>query len=180
MVAKATTPLAQLRDVRAFTLIEMMLAVLLMALLAGAVALGFSQPLKSSRTVDAIELVRSFDNMGRQAATTSGSNVRLVFDLAQNILVQRDGADLAQFRTRVSLPPGCRIDAIRIDEHLVSSGEAIVDISPHGWSRTYAMHLLSPGQDRWLVFAGMTGQMTQVQNESQIPTYHAKPRHDAD
>lgn len=163
-----------------FTLIEMMLAVMLMALLAGAVAMGFSQPLKSSRTVDAIEVVRSFDNMARQSAVASGSNARLVFDVAQNSLMLRDGAELTQLRSRISLPQGCRIDAVRIDEHLVSSSEAILDISPHGWSKTYAVHLLCPGSDRWLVFAGMTGQMTQVQNESEIPTYHAPPRHDAD
>jgi type II secretory pathway pseudopilin PulG len=164
----------------AFTLIETMLAVLLMALLASAVAMSFSAPLKSARTADAIELIRSFDAMGRQAANASGKNVRLVFDLSNDTLVQRDGIDLHDPRTHESLPSGCHVDSVRIDESLTSAGEAMVDISPHGWSRSYAVHLQSPGADRWLVFAGLSGQMSQVQNESQIPTFSRSPRHNAD
>ena len=163
-----------------FTLIETMLAVLIMALLTAGVALSFSQPLKASRTADAIELVRSFDLLGRQAAITSNRNVRLVFDLSSNTLLQRDGPDLHELRTHVSLPPGCRIDSLRIAGQLVSAGEAVVDISPHGWSRSYAVHLQGPGADRWLVFAGLSGQMSKVNDESQIPTYHASARHNAD
>jgi prepilin-type N-terminal cleavage/methylation domain-containing protein len=163
-----------------FTLIETMLALLIMALLTAGVALSFSQPLKASRTADAIELVRSFDVLGRQAAITSNQNVRLVFDLSSNTLVQRDGPDLHELRSHVSLPPGCRIDSLRIDGQLVSAGEAVIDISPHGWSRSYALHLKSPGTDRWLIFAGLGGQMSQVNDESQIPTYRDSARHNAD
>jgi type II secretory pathway pseudopilin PulG len=164
----------------AFTLIETMLAVLLMALLTAGVALSFSQPLKASRSADAVELVRSFDVFGRQTATASNKNVRLVFDLANGTLILRDGPDLHELRSHVYLPPGCRVDSVRIGDQLVSAGEAVVDVSPNGWSRSYALHLQSPGADRWLVFAGLTGQMTEVDNEAKIPTWRNSPRHDAD
>ena len=163
-----------------FTLIEMMLAVLLLALLAAAAVLNFSGALKSARRADALELVRSFDATCRQAANVSGRNVRLVFDLSSDTLFLRDGADLQNLRSHISLPPGCRIDAVQIAGHLVSAGQAMIDISPHGWSRSYALHLDGAGTDRWLVFAGLSGQMSQVTNETQIPTYQLSPRRDVD
>jgi prepilin-type N-terminal cleavage/methylation domain-containing protein len=165
---------------RGFTLIETMLAVLLMALLTAAAALSLSRPMKSARSVDAMEMVRSFDTVGRAAATTSGHNVRLVFDLSNGMLSRRDGTDLQILRSRVSLPPGCSIGALNISGEVVSSGEAIIDISPHGWSQSYAVHLQSPGANHWMVFAGLTGQMSEAHDESKIPAYRPSQRYNAD
>ena len=44
-----------------FTLVEIMLAVLLVSLLASAAALSFQKPIRAARAQDAVELVRSFD-----------------------------------------------------------------------------------------------------------------------
>jgi prepilin-type N-terminal cleavage/methylation domain-containing protein len=88
-----------------FTLVEMMIAVLLMALFASAAALSFSHPLRKARSRDAIEQLRSFDTSSRIFATRHNRGVRLVFDLTSNTLSRRersDGADVS----RMTWPSG--------------------------------------------------------------------------
>ena len=68
----------------AFALIEIMMAVLLMALLASAAALSFSEPLRAARAKDAIEMVRFFDETSRQSARRFGRPVRISFNLSAN------------------------------------------------------------------------------------------------
>jgi prepilin-type N-terminal cleavage/methylation domain-containing protein len=168
----------------AFTLIELMLAVLLLALLTSAAALSFSQPIRAARSHDAIEQLRSFDATARQAAVSSGGAVRLAFDLGAGTLVRRDDRG-RQLRFQSTLPSGFRVDQVRIGDHKTSSGQALVDVSPLGASRTYALHLRGPSTDQWLLVAGMSGQMTIVSNESTLDAIFAQtaplsPRHDAD
>src|SRR5438105_1542102 len=74
---------------RAFTLIETMLVILLMALLASAVTLSFARPLRAARAQDAIEMVRSFDGMCRQVARRFGQPVTLTYDLSEGRIVRR-------------------------------------------------------------------------------------------
>jgi prepilin-type N-terminal cleavage/methylation domain-containing protein len=173
------------RGPRAFTLIELMLAVLLLALLASAAALSFSQPIRAARLHDAIEQLRAFDATARQAAVSSGHSVRLAFDLGAGTLARRDeGGRTLRFQS--TLPPGFRVDELRIGGHTASSGQALLDISPLGASRTYALHLRGPSTDQWLLIAGMSGQMAIISNELALDTIFAQiappasPRHDAD
>jgi prepilin-type N-terminal cleavage/methylation domain-containing protein len=146
----------------AFTLIETMVAIVLMGLLAGGVVLSLASPLQSSRRADAVESVRSFDATARVSAGTTGRPVRLEFDLANSTLTRLDGPDLADVRSRNAIPQGFSIDDVRIGGQDVSVGRVIVDISANGWSRTYQVHLCGPRTDTWIVFAGLTGQASEV------------------
>ena len=161
-----------------------MLAVLLLALLTSAAALSFSQPIRAARAQDAIEQLRGFDATARQAAVSSGHTVRLAFDLRAGTLARRDEGGRT-LRYRSTLPPGFRVDQVRVGDHTASSGQALLDISPLGASRTYALHLRGPSTDQWLLTAGMSGQMTIVSNETALDAIFAQvappsPRHDAD
>lgn len=151
-----------------FTLIEVMLAVLLMALLASAVALSFSGPLQRARAEDAQQTLRSFDAAARQMATRWGRPVRVVFDVSAGTLSRREGQSLQEPRSRIALPSGYRVDEIRVEGRGYSDGEAVIDYSALGLSRSYAAHLSGPGLDRWLLFAGLSGEMTQAQDESAV------------
>jgi prepilin-type N-terminal cleavage/methylation domain-containing protein len=76
---------------RAFTLIETMLAVLLLALVASAAALTFSKPVAQARGQDAVELLRHFDATTRAAASAAGRTVRITFDLSSGVITRGDG-----------------------------------------------------------------------------------------
>jgi len=151
---------------RGFTLIETMLAVLLLAMLTSAAALTFSKPIAIARAGDAIEQLRSFDSTARRAAVAGGQTVRILFQVSTGNIQRRDGADLSNIRYSSALPAGCRFDQIRIGAELLSSGEIPLDISAQGLSRSYALHVISPQTNQWIVFAGMTGEIKQVPDEN--------------
>jgi prepilin-type N-terminal cleavage/methylation domain-containing protein len=159
--------LARVGTFRGFTLIETMLAVLLLALLASAAALSFSRPIAAARLDDAVELVHVFDANTRIAAR-NGHGSRLTLNLATNTLERRDGAERAEATFATPLPTGCRIAAVRIGPDSVKQGEVDLDVSALGLSRSYAVQLAGPTEDRWLVFAGLSGEMVTVADESTV------------
>jgi prepilin-type N-terminal cleavage/methylation domain-containing protein len=160
--------LAQSRTRGAFTLIELMMAVLVLALLTSAAALSLSRPIASARERDAMDQLASFDAASRQAAIAAGAPVRIVFDLSTAALLRRDGRDLSELRCRTMLPTGCRIEQVRIGSAEFSSGEVFVDVSPLGLTRSYAVQISGPQAQHWIVVAGLTGQSAEVGDERAV------------
>jgi prepilin-type N-terminal cleavage/methylation domain-containing protein len=150
---------------RAFTLIEMMLVVLLIGALAGAAAMSFVRPLRAARLRATIEQIRAFDATARQVARRSGREVEIVIDPYYRQLVRREeGRDISIFR----LPDGLRIEHVRTSGEARQGSELTLAISPHGWSRSYAVRLVGHEFDRWLLVAGMSGQVTVIEDESHV------------
>jgi len=149
-----------------FTLVEVMVAILLMALLASAAALSFSGSLRTARSTEALEVLRSFDSAARDVARRTSRETRIVFDFSHDTLSRREGADLENLVGRAQLPSAYRIEELRIPGRSFMEGEAVVDCSALGISRSYAVHLMGPGLDQWVLVAGMTGEMTLEKDES--------------
>jgi prepilin-type N-terminal cleavage/methylation domain-containing protein len=164
---------------RGFTLIEIMAVVIIMALLATAAALSFARPMRVARARDAVDQVRSLDASARQFARRFGRPIEIVFDLSNGTIARRE-RDVIAFQT--SLPRGCQIDEVRAGAQSFSLGEASIQCAASGMSRTYAVHLLGPELDQWLIFAGLSGQVTQVNDVSQLDEIlpQANSRDDAD
>ena len=168
------------RKVAAFTLIETMLAVLVMALLGSAVALRFSRPLQSARAREAISQIHFADDQARQAATRFSAPVKLVLDPSANSIVRYEGGHL---RSSVTLPPSILMQEVIVGRHASWEDRAEVSFSSSGLSRSYAVHLTAPAFDQWLLFAGLSGQMTWVSDEKTLRSMldiAAPPGRDAD
>src|SRR5438876_132513 len=105
---------------RGFTLIEMMAVIVIIALLATAAALSFSQPLAAARARDAVSQVQTLDISARQFARRWGRTVQIVLDLSNRTLARREH-DVNTFVT--SLPSGCRVDEVRMSSRRESVGE---------------------------------------------------------
>jgi prepilin-type N-terminal cleavage/methylation domain-containing protein len=166
---------------RAFTLIEMMIVILMMALLTSAAMLSFGGPLRAARANDAVDQVRAFDAGSRQYAKRFGKDVQIVFDISENRLVRREkGAELPLHVD--SLPRGYSIERVRFGDRVIDGGEIAIPCSSLGLTRSYALHLVGPSLDRWISFAGLTGEMTVFGNESEATDnfQSATARHDAD
>jgi len=148
---------------RAFTLIETMLAVLLLGLLASGAVLSFSKPVRASRAQQGIDEVCAADRAARLAATRTDRAVRLTFDpRGRSIrLYERD-----QIRSQVILNDAAGIDRILVGQRLVRGESATIDFSGSGYSASYAIHLPSA----WIVFHGLTGQTTFTPNEQTART----------
>jgi prepilin-type N-terminal cleavage/methylation domain-containing protein len=162
----------------AFTLIETMLVLLILAILAAGMSIGFSSNLRAARAADGADLVKAFDAAARQMAVASGRPVRIEIDSAGGLLKRLD-ADQNTPAATVPLPAGMRIDRVRIGPENVAGGVARVDVSARGWSRRYAVRLAGPGGGRWVVFAGLSGSATEVSDESQLPSPPQTPGYDA-
>jgi type II secretory pathway pseudopilin PulG len=142
-----------------------MLAVLLVALLASAVALTFSKPLQAARAREAISQVQFTDAQARQAARQTNRPVRLVLDPESNTIARYEDE---QRQALATLPVGFRIAQVIVGRRASFDERADVRFSSSGLSRSYAIHLEGPAFDQWLLFAGLSGQMSWAADEQTI------------
>jgi prepilin-type N-terminal cleavage/methylation domain-containing protein len=154
-----------------FTLIELMVAVVLLALLTGMAALSFVRPIRAARAHQTIELLRRADATAREEGHRFGRPVLLDFDLN------------AQTLTRDSIvsriPASYTIRELRTSEGSIYDGEYSLHISPLGLSRTYALHLVGPDSDQWLMVAGLSGEATTTNETTVEQLLRRASRHDA-
>ncbi|HEY7115769.1 MAG TPA: type II secretion system protein [Tepidisphaeraceae bacterium] len=166
---------------RGFTLIEVMIAVVILGILAGATALAFTGPLHRARTVEAIEQLRYLDASARDLARRTGRSVTLAFDLSENILERRDRpGGPAVFRANIPSP--LRIDAVWRGRQRITDGQAQIAVSPLALSETYAVKLAAPQGERWLLVSGLSGQTKVLNDDAQVESIleATTPRRDAD
>ena len=141
-----------------------MAVIVIMALLSAAAALTLSGPIRTQRQAEGVGLIRQLDSSARQAARSRLQRVAIEINLENGRLLRREGGRQAQISFEASLPPGIRIDEVRAAHQAWSDGRAVMTCSPAGMSPTYAVHLSGGDWQQWLLFAGLSGQMTQVRN----------------
>ncbi|HEV8607953.1 MAG TPA: type II secretion system protein [Tepidisphaeraceae bacterium] len=160
----------------AFTLIEMMLAVVLLGIISAAAAFTFHSSLESARASDVIEQLRYLDSSSRQRAMRFNQSVELTFDVTNSSISRREGSKGNDESFRASLPRGYTIDQINIAGQSTFNGQTSLTCSSHGYTPSYSLHLLGPNFDQWLLFAGLTGQLTLVKDESTVQDILANTR----
>jgi hypothetical protein len=144
--------------------------------------ISFAGPLRAARAREAVTQIMAMDASARQAACRSGSAVELVFDLGEQTLIRRDPQQLDRALAReISVPEGVRIEQVRTALRDFASGRIVVRISGQGISRSYAIRLIGPEQDSWLLVAGLSGQIVQIDDEKRVQDILAEAsRSDAD
>src|SRR3954470_24394960 len=100
---------------RAFTLIELMAAVVILALLTGAAALTFAKPIRNARAQQAIDLIQRSDAMTREQARRFGQSTSLLFHLREQTL-RRASTPPSK------LPSGFVVRDIRTFDRWISDG----------------------------------------------------------
>ena len=150
---------------RAFTLIEVTLVVLLVGLLAGAAAMSFARPLRAARVREAVAEISAFDAAARRLARRSGREVEMMIDVYEQRLTR---SEQDREPSHLSLPSGLRIEQVRSSGSASHESQVAIRVTPHGWSRSYAVRIVGAELDRWLLVAGMTGQITVIEDESKV------------
>ncbi len=164
-----------------FTLIEIVIAVSIMALLATMAALSFNRPMNRARTLEAIEQVKYLDASSRDFARRFGRNVQIAFDLSENRFERREGTGHeATYGVNVASP--MRLLAVWTAREQVNDGEAVIPISGKGLSPSYAVKLSGPEGARWVLVSGLSGESAVYTDDEQIRAIFAKIslRRDAD
>jgi prepilin-type N-terminal cleavage/methylation domain-containing protein len=164
---------------RAFTLIESLVAVVLLGIISTAAALTFRSSLQSATATDAIAQIKYLDSSARQRAQRFNQPVELIFDLTNSTLSRREGSKRNDQSFTASLPRGFSIDQINIAGQSTFNGETSLTCSPTGLTPSHAIHLIGPNFDQWLLFAGLSGQLTLIKDEATVQDILASTRQGA-
>jgi prepilin-type N-terminal cleavage/methylation domain-containing protein len=153
---------------RGFSLIEVTLVILILGIMAGAVTLRMAAPMNQANLNTIVAETGSFDNLARTAARTQGRPVQLVIDLGEPAL-RTSGEDGASLGPAYVLPSGYRLAKLYLGDQTFYSGQTAIQCSRLGHTATYGLEIeATNGQRRWLLVAGLTGQMVECENEADI------------
>ncbi len=152
----------------AFTLTEMAVALLVGAIVAAGVTLSLTGPQALGRTEDALSAVAQFDRVARQQALRLGRPLQLVFDLDDGSLRCRTGTEPDAPARTCRLDHRCRLGAVRLAGRTLSAGQTALWCSERGLTHTYAVAVDTPRGRRWLLLAGLSGQVVEMSDEQQV------------
>jgi len=155
---------------RAFTMLEMIVVLTLLAIMAAAVLLSPTKWFRSTRLPDVINQIAMLDHLARHQAVRFSRPVSLTFDLNKGTVHRSETLDPSKHSHRMKLPGHVKIArVVMASTPPVSFGKAIVPCSTHGQTPTYAL-LLKPPDDseQWVVVAGLTGQTVKVHDEKKV------------
>ncbi|MHB8974538.1 MAG: prepilin-type N-terminal cleavage/methylation domain-containing protein [Pirellulaceae bacterium] len=152
-----------------FTLLELLVVLVIMALLTALVAVRLQGPYQSARLEDALQRVAFVDSQARAHAREFSTSCQIVFQLDRGRLYsQGPGSDSAR-HCEFSLPGSLRIERLLTSQMELGSGTGCIDISARGTAVTYALCLAtSQGTHRWLLFAGLTGRVAYPKDEIHV------------
>jgi prepilin-type N-terminal cleavage/methylation domain-containing protein len=157
----------------AFTLIEIMLVMAILALLAMASALKLGHSLQAAAMRDVCQQIQSLDAHIRHQAIRSGQGLQLTFTLGGRDLVWQD-----QITHKLVLPAGYTLQRLKTGTTDQTTGSVSIICSSLGYMPTYAVQVKGPTRSRWLASAGLSGQVREIANDQEIQAIFA--RHDAD
>src|SRR5688572_9144638 len=160
---------------RAFTLVETLLAVVILGLLVGLAAWSFAGPLRRARMDQAVEQIRFLDGSTRQLARDSGKSFRISIDA--------DRATLGRVGSLHGLPSGVRIERVRTASGERGGGGVVeVEVSRLGLSESYAVLFAGAKWRRWVFVSGLSGEVSVVSDDAQVEDIFSRTsaRRDAD
>jgi prepilin-type N-terminal cleavage/methylation domain-containing protein len=153
---------------RAFTLIEMLVVIALLAILATAATVSLRAATRAANIGDAVEQFVAIDQGTREVAYRFNRQPTLRFDLNHGT-VRRIGDSDGATASPLVLGSGVRVSRVAFDGHTIGYGNVDVGFSIRGQSPTYAVQLTSAsGESRWVALAGLTGQPLVLRNESDV------------
>jgi prepilin-type N-terminal cleavage/methylation domain-containing protein len=172
-----------MRGHRAFTLIETLAVIALLAILTAAAAVSLSGTRRAARAEDAADRLMAFDRATRDAARRVGRSSALRFELNRGRISRTDGDATP---TPLALD-GARVTRVIVRGESFGYGEVVVPFSDRGQSPSYAVLLAGQGGQggqRWVAFAGLTGQTFVLNDERDVqdilsPSGAAAPAADA-
>ena len=152
---------------RGFSLIELTMVLLILAVIAAGAALRVQAPLTTARATEAVDRIRQFDRLTRAAAYRQDRPLSLIVDLSAGRLERTDQAGRSVSGDPLRLDGRCRIARLLVRDRALSAGRVVVPCSRRGLTPSYALAVDTPGRRQWLLFAGLTGEMIQVADERQ-------------
>lgn len=150
-----------------FTMLEVVVALLLVGLLAGTVTLSLAGVEQRAQLDDAVSAFVQFDHLGREHARRSGQTFDWLFQVKTDKVQRVNRQTQQMLGTPLRLPAGYRIEQLQTADQRVLEGQISIPCSAEGRSLSYAVLLSSArGQKTWLLIAGLTGQVSENIDEA--------------
>ena len=151
---------------RGFTLIELTVVLLIVAILAGVVTLRLQGPLHRAEMRDVIERIAFFDHLTRVHAREHDRPLRLVVDIVAGDITRNYGDSIEQAGAPFELPRGCEFTKLYVGGDQISAGSTSMICSRRGITPTYALQVEhDTGLRQWILVAGLTGDAVEVSDE---------------
>jgi len=178
-VLTPTSPATNLKKNRAwrvivnrggFSLIEMTVVLLILAISAAAVTLRIQGPLHNAQMSDVVERVVEFDLLTRTFARQNDQPVWVCVNLDENrILRSRKEQDaFKECGQPMTLPEGFSISRLMLRENDCEHGSVTIRFSRRGLGPSYVLRLTGPGdREQWILITGVGGQLVQITNEEE-------------
>jgi type II secretory pathway pseudopilin PulG len=149
-------------------LIELLAVLVIVGMITAVASLRLSGTMQAARMEWATERLIATDNMMRSHAAECGRAAHLRVQLGTGRLT-RDFGDPRTKSSTVDLGQGVQVTRFLSTTRDLETGEATVDYSPLGASRTFAIEMNGPGKQRRLIFfAGITGQVTRMEDGQDV------------
>jgi hypothetical protein len=131
------------------------------------VAMRWSSLCHNAVAQSAVDRLQFLDQHLRQFARSRGDVCILLVDRQKARLRKSYDADERGGQHWESIGAGVKIAELRIGNEKTTSSEQTISFDAVGCSPTYGLHLKGPGtHEAWLVFAGVSGQMTKLDTEA--------------
>jgi prepilin-type N-terminal cleavage/methylation domain-containing protein len=154
-----------------FTLIELVIVILIMAIMSGFAALSLRSHIDRARWTRCFEQLEYFDRIGRIAARSESTPYRLSFHRAKRrIELRAIGSNASRKSYREwKLPNGVQFSGFRDRASSSRSEELSIEINPNGQSRSYAVAIkANTGPREWFVTLGLSGQHIRMENSDDV------------
>ena len=158
-----------MRSRRAFTLFELVAVLVVMAILAGTVAVSVRGHVANARLEAFLDRLETFDSRARGEARRGGEAIVLSFDGIEKLVSRSNGRDSSGAARSFAVPDGIEVAQVRTATDQSSGGVLRIGVSPLGQTDTYALQLrASSGREQWLVVLGASGQCLRLDKENEV------------
>jgi prepilin-type N-terminal cleavage/methylation domain-containing protein len=152
----------------AFTLIETLAVIALLAVITAAVAVSLSGARRAADLDGVAERFIAIDRGTRDMARRFGTRPALRFELNGGTVRRLHDAGADETRITPLALDGARVARLIVRDESIGYGEAAVPFSDGGRSPSYAVLLVNKAGQRWVAFAGLTGQAVALNDERQV------------
>jgi len=168
------------RTRQAFTLMEMVAILVIVAMAAGAVTWSLRSAYSASQLRDAAERLAYFDRLARHVASRIDRPVRMVIDLNEQQITclpvegDDDTRETPHSQT-MQLPRGISIEEVWLTGGRVAFGDVQINCSARGQTPSYALLIEdADGNQHLQIVAGLTGQAVVAKEEWQVDELFAQ------
>ena len=154
---------------KGFSLIEITIVLLILAIAAATVTLRVQGPMHSARMRDVIGQIGQFDRLTRTYARQHDQPVLMMVDPSANRLSRLAGCKCEPIGRPMELPDGFTIARLVVGSRHVGAAAAAIQCSRRGFGPSYAILLEGPGdQRRWVLLTGLGGELLEPNDDSEV------------